>query len=137
MSDIGLFEGFGHDLAIWLAVTALLGGAAAVASGRALARAWRPFGKAVAYCALLAGASNFLCYALFQVSALPAWRIAENLASGQIADAALMLSVFALTFASLLVFAFIGWRVTRSRQMREQYPFLDRLETGIPPDRAR
>ncbi len=124
MSDIGLFANLGHDVAIWLAVTLLLGGPAAIAAGRALARSWRPFGKAIVYIALLAAAADFLCYALFNVSALPIYRIVNQAAFGNIADAAIMCIGYVATFATLLPIAFIGWRATRARQMKEQYPFL-------------
>ena len=68
--------------------------------------------------------TDFLCYALFQVSALPISRVARQLASGNIADATFMLIGCLATFVVQMVFTVAGWRMTRARQMRAQYPFL-------------
>ena len=97
MSDIGLFPRFERDLAVWFGVTLLLGGPAAWASGRALARAWQPFGRGVLYAAMLAAVADFLCYALFQTSVLPMFRIARQAASGNLFDAAVLMSGYAAT----------------------------------------
>jgi hypothetical protein len=109
---------------VWLAVTLCLGGPAAYASGRALALHWRSFIPGLAYAALLAAAADFLAYALFGASVIPAWDIAAHLASGDIAGAAGLLVGWVATFAILLGIGFAGWRITRAHQMRRQYPFL-------------
>ena len=124
MSDGGLFSASGQEIAIWLAVTLALGGPAAAASGRALALGWRAFGVAFIYAAMLAAATDFLCYALFQVSTLPIFAAAERIAAGEIFAAAALLAGFAATFAILLAFAYAGWRIARARRMSAQYPFL-------------
>ena len=128
MSDIGLFSNLGHDVATWAAVTFLLGGPAAIAAGRALARGWRGLSRALAHAALLAAAANFLCYALFDVSALPIYAVFAALRDGAILDVATRCSVWAATFVILFAVESVAWRVTRARQMREQYPFLEAVE---------
>jgi hypothetical protein len=124
MSDIGLFAGARNDVLVWLAVTIALGGPAAIATGRAIARGWRPLGRAVLFMIPLAAAADFLCHALFQVSALPIIRVARQIAAGNIIDAGFMLTGYLATFIILMIFATLGWRATRARQMRAQYPFL-------------
>ncbi len=124
MSDIGLFANLKSDILVWLAVTIALGGPAALATGRAIARGWRPLTRAIIFVVPLALATDFLCYALFQVSALPISRVARQLASGNIADATFMLIGCLATFVVQMVFTVAGWRMTRARQMRAQYPFL-------------
>jgi hypothetical protein len=109
---------------IWLAVTLLMGGPAAYASGRALALNWRAFGIGIAYAGVLAAVSSFLAYALFGTSVIPAWAIAGRIAALDALGAAALLAGWAATFLILLAISFIGWHVTRSRQMRRQYPFL-------------
>ncbi len=133
MSDIGLFPRFERDLAVWVGVTLLLGGPAAWASGRALARAWQPFGRGVLYAAMLAAVADFLCYALFQTSVLPMFRIARQAASGNLIDAAVLMSGYAATAIILVAIALVGWRAARRKQMRAQYPFLD---ASVPTPRA-
>ncbi len=113
-----------RDALIWLAVVLALGAPAAVATGRALAHGWRPFRHAIVYVALLAAAADFLCYALFGVGALPVFDIGERLAAGAWGAMTRDLEGFAATFVILLVAAALGWRVTRARQMKRQYPFL-------------
>jgi hypothetical protein len=108
----------------WLGVTLLLGCPAAYASGRALARHWHSFLPGLAYAALLAAAVDFLAYALFDVSVIPAWDIAARVSEGDIAGTALSLCGWAATCAVLLAAGFAGWRITRTGQMRRQYPFL-------------
>ena len=124
MSDIGLFAGARNDVLVWLAVTIALGGPAAIATGRAIARGWRPLARAILSMIPLAAAADFLCYALFQVSVLPIFRLARQVAAGNFIDAAFMLVGCLATFVILTIFATIGWRLTRARQTRAQYPFL-------------
>jgi vacuolar-type H+-ATPase subunit I/STV1 len=112
------------DWPIWLAVTLCLGAPAAFASGRALALTWRPFGKGVLYAAILAAVVGFLAYALFGVSVIPAGAIVERVVAEDALGAAVLGAGWAITFLSLLLVTFAGWRLTRAHQMRRQYPFL-------------
>jgi hypothetical protein len=109
---------------IWLAVTLLLGGPAAYASGRALALNWRAFGIGIAYAGVLAAVSSFLAYALFGTSVIPAWAIAARVAAFDALGAAALLAGWAASFLLLVVISFIGWHFTRAGQMQRQYPFL-------------
>jgi hypothetical protein len=91
--------------ASFLGLTLLLFGAAATASGRALARNWRPVWQIVPYALLLAAGDRFLLYALFCGELLSA--------TGYAAAAAL-----------LLVLCFAAFRLTLVRLMLRQYPWL-------------
>ena len=86
-------------------LTVLLFGAAALASGRALARNWRPLWQTVPYAMLLAAADRFLLYALFE---------GELEAVGG----------FAIAWVILLAFSLLAYRATRARLMVRQYPWL-------------
>jgi hypothetical protein len=87
-----------------LAMTVLFG-AAAAATGRALARNWRPFGQLVPYALLLAAGERFLLYALFQAELLSA--------TGFLAAALVLFAVAA-----------ISYRLVLARRMVAQYPWL-------------
>jgi len=95
----------GVDPGAFFGLTVLLFGAAALASGRALARNWRPLWQAVPYAMLLAAADRFLLYALFE---------------GELVSA----SGFAIGWAILLAFSLLAYRATRARLMVRQYPWL-------------
>lgn len=118
-------------LAPWsfLAVTVVLGGLAAFASGRALAATWRPFWQATAAMALLAMAVGFMHYALFEESAIPLFAIGEALALLTDAPAeslfalAASLRYFAVIYIVLLSVAAFAYRLTRARAMERQYGF--------------
>ena len=88
----------------FLLLTCVLGGAAAFATGRAIALTWRPFWQALAYMIPLTAAVRFLHYALFgedSAAAAPAL----------------------LAFIILLGVAAIAFRLMQTRQMVRQYPF--------------
>ncbi|HXK53116.1 MAG TPA: hypothetical protein PK405_00375 [Hyphomicrobiales bacterium] len=89
----------------FLFITVLLGGGAAMASGRAMARAWRPFWRLIAYMLLLAAAVRFFHFSLFGGTLLSA-------------------HYFAVDAAVLILAASAGFRVTRVRQMVTQYRWL-------------
>jgi hypothetical protein len=91
--------------ASFLGLTLLLFGAAATASGRALARNWRPVWQIVPYALLLAAGDRFLLYALFGGELLSA--------TGYAAAAALLLAL-----------CFAAFRLTLVRLMLRQYPWL-------------
>jgi hypothetical protein len=88
----------------FLLLTCLLGGAAAFATGRAIALTWRPFWQALAYMIPLSAGIRFLHYALFGEDILGA-------------------GPALLTFATLLIVAAIAFRLMQARQMVRQYPF--------------
>ncbi|WP_309082791.1 DUF6867 family protein [Chelativorans sp.] len=85
-------------------VTIFLAGGAAYLTGRAIARAWQPDLLLAAYIVLLAAATRFIHFALFGGSLLT-------------------LHYYLVDLIVLLIIAFIGKRMTRSRQMTTQYGF--------------
>ncbi len=91
-----------HGLLIFLGLSVIIGGAASFAAGRALARRWRPFWQALIYALGIAAMVRFLHYALF----------AEPLLSA---------GAYGLDFAAALGFMLAGFKLTRRRQMQQQY----------------
>ena len=122
--DLTHARAFQADIAIWLTLTLVLGGAGAMATGRALARTWQPAARLVPYALLLAAASSFLCWALFGVPVIPASRLIARTLAGDWGEVALGLSGLGLSFALLWAMGATGFVLTRGRQMRLQYPFL-------------
>ena len=89
----------------FLVLTVIMGGAAAVMSGRGLARSWKPFWRIAVYMALLALAVRFFHYALFD---------------GHLVS----LYYYGITYLVLLGFACVGYRWMRTTQMVTQYRWL-------------
>jgi hypothetical protein len=94
---------------VFLALSVVLGGAAAFSTGRALAKNWQPFWRAFVLMALLAGGVRFLHYALF----------GEPLFSVQ---------YYAVDFAIALGFAWLGFYMMRKSQMKRQYGWINAKE---------
>ncbi len=90
---------------IFLVLTVVLGGAAAWATGNALASTWRPLWKLVAAIFGLAAAVRFFHFALF-------------------AEPLLAPGNYLIDLAVLLAFGLAGYRVCRARQMATQYAWL-------------
>lgn len=117
--------------ALWTTVllTVVVGGAAAAATGRAVARTWRPASRLIAYAALLAGALGFLDYALFENPVIPGWRVVDALSRvasepvSALGDLGGALAGFGVTFALILAIALAAYRITRARQIAQQYGF--------------
>jgi hypothetical protein len=95
----------GTSLGVFIGLVVVITGGVAFLMGQAIARTWRPLWQAVGYSLLLAVASRFFVYALFDGSMLTA--------TGYILDAAVL--------CSLSLFAF---RLTRVQMMVTQYPWL-------------
>ncbi len=87
---------------VFLALTIVLGGAAAVATGRAIAQTWRPIWNLLPYMLILSAAIQFLHYALF----------AEHLLSIQF---------YLVTVVITLIAAWLGYHRMRVLQMSTQY----------------
>jgi len=121
---LNLARAFQADIAIWLGLTLILGGAGALATGRALARTWQPATRLIPCALLLAAAASFLCWALFGVPVIPASRLIARAMAGDWGEVALGLSGLGLSFALLWAMGAAGFALTRGRQMRLQYPFL-------------
>jgi hypothetical protein len=94
------------EVTIWefLLVTVILAGAAAYLTGRAVAISWSSNLQLVGYALLLTCATRFIHYALFQGTLLS-------------------VHYFIIDFIVLLVIAWLGQRITRTRQMARQYSF--------------
>ena len=88
----------------FLFVTVALAGGAAYLTGRAVARSWQSDVVLVGYMVLLAAATRFIHFALFQGTLLSPW-------------------YYVVDFIVITVIALLGKRVTRSRQMARQYSF--------------
>jgi hypothetical protein len=101
----------GATPAAFLGLTLLLFGGAAAATGRALARHWRPAWQTLPYAALLGAGDRFLLYALFDGELLSA--------SGYVIGALILLAL-----------ALLAYRLTLVRAMVRQYPWL--YETAGP-----
>lgn len=80
----------------------VLGAAAAMASGRALAKTWSPSWLIAPYMAILSAAVRFLHFSLFQ----------EDLVS---------LHYYLVTFVILLAVAWFSYKSMRASQMATQY----------------
>ena len=92
-------------LRVFLVLTVIIGGGAALLSGRSLAWSWKPFWRVFLYIALLAAAIRFFHYALFDGSLLSPY-------------------YYVVTYAVLLAAACLGFRMMRTTQMVTQYRWL-------------
>src|SRR6478735_4105412 len=106
-SELAAYVYAGDDNALWifLLLTVVIGGAAAYASGKAIAQTWRPFWQVPLYGLLLAAGVRFCHFALFE----------EPLFSPL---------GYAVDFLVALLFASLGFRLLRARQMAMQYGWL-------------
>jgi hypothetical protein len=95
-------ESFG----IFLLVTVVLGGGAALLAGRAIAATWRPWWQVVIYALILGAATRFIHFALFDGTLLS-------------------VHYYAVDSAICLASAFIGFRVERAGQMVTQYRWIN------------
>lgn len=85
-------------------VTVILAGGAAFLTGRAVARAWEGELRLVIYMILLAAATRFIHFALFDGTLLTPY-------------------YYLIDFVVITVIAILGKRLTRARQMARQYGF--------------
>lgn len=98
---------------IFLGLSVILGGAASYSAGRALAMRWRPLWQGAAAALLIAAAVRFLHYALF-------------------GEPLLSLPCYGLDFAAALAFIVGGFKLTRRRQMKQQYGRIFAREDASP-----
>lgn len=103
------------DTGFWpfILVTLVLGGATALAAGRAVAMTWRPMTQVFIYAAILAAAVRFLQYALFDGYFVIS---PENPVEG--------LWRWALAYVILAGIGALGYKLRRSAQMASQYAWL-------------
>jgi hypothetical protein len=103
--DTVMFDWFGDTLFLVILFNALLIGPASFATGHGVAVTWRHWGQVVFYAALLSAALRFLDYAL---------------ANGELWS----VGGFLLGWLIQCVIGLFAWRLTRARQMAQQYPWL-------------
>ena len=96
-----------NSFGVFLLVTVVLGGGTAWLSGRAIAQTWRPWWSVAAYMLVLGAVVRFFHFALFGGTLLSP-------------------HFYAIDTGVVLLFAMAGFRVTRARQMAQQYGFLGR-----------
>ena len=98
-----------EEPSVWqfLFITVIMGGWTAWRTGKSVAENWQTFGTLVVYVLLLGVAIRFIHHALF-------------------AGTFLSLHYYLVDTAILLVFAYAGYRFTRTRQMTTQYYWLYR-----------
>jgi hypothetical protein len=90
---------------VFVGVTVVLAGGIAFMMGQAIARSWLQAWQVVAYSLLLAVATRFFVYALFDGRML--------LLSGYLIDAVVLMAL-----------ALLAFRLTRVQMMVKQYPWL-------------
>ena len=91
---------------VFLLVTVILGGGAALLAGRAIAATWRPAWQVIGYSLILAGAVRFIHFSLFGGTLLSLHYYLVD-------------AMFCMGFAS------IGFRAARKSQMVRQYCWLN------------
>jgi hypothetical protein len=96
---------------VFLLVTVAMGGGAAWMSGRAIAATWRPWWHILTYMLILGAGVRFIHFALFEGTMLSPY-------------------YYAVDTTVCLAFAFLGFRLTRTRQMCRQYGFRT-VRTGL------
>ena len=96
---------FERGIIDFVLITCILGGGAAFLTGRAVAITWRPIFYLLLYLLLLTCAVRFIHYALFEGTLLS-------------------LHFFLVDLVVLLFLGWLGFRMTRARQMAGQYSWL-------------
>ncbi|HTV38193.1 MAG TPA: hypothetical protein VMF12_17315 [Xanthobacteraceae bacterium] len=91
---------------VFVLVTAILGGGAALLAGRAVAATWRPWWQVIFYSLVLGAAVRFIHFALFEGTLLS-------------------IHYYAVDSAICLVFGLLGFRFARAAQMVAQYPWIN------------
>lgn len=95
----------GSSLGVFLGFTVVLVGGCGFLMGQAVARTWRPAWQMLPYSLMLAAADRFLVFALFK---------------GEL----LQPSHFAVAAVVIFALAALGFRLTRTDVMVNQYPWL-------------
>ena len=94
------------SVGVFLLVTIILGGGAAILAGRAIAATWRPWWQVVAYGFVLAGAVRFIHFSLY-------------------GGTFLSLHYYLVDTVFCIVFGYLGFKAARARQMITQYRWLN------------
>ncbi len=93
------------SLGVLVGLTLILFGGCAFMTGQALASTWRPWWLVLPYGLMLGAADRFLGFALFRGELLSVW--------GWLLDSAIIIAI-----------ALAAFRLTRTRRMANQYPWL-------------
>jgi hypothetical protein len=95
------------EVSLWefIFVTICLGGGAAFLTGRAVARSWHSYIELVIDIVLLTAATRFIHFSLFR---------------GTLTS----VHYFVVDLIVLMAIAFLGHRMTRSKQLSKQYSFM-------------
>ena len=95
-----------HSFGVFLLVTIVLGGGAALLAGRAIAMTWRPQWQIVSYGLILAAAVRFIHFSLFGGTFVsPHYYLVDS--------------------AFCIAFGLLGFRTARASQMVNQYRWLN------------
>ena len=94
-----------YGLLVFLLLTIVIGVAGAFATGRAMAKTWRPLAMLAPYMVVLSAGVQFLHFALYQ-------------------EPLLSIHYFLVAFVWTLIIAGLGYRSMRARQMATQYSWL-------------
>jgi len=98
---------YGEDsLGVFLLVTVVLGGGAAVLAGRAVALTWRPWWQVVVYSLMLGAAVRFIHFALFNGTLLSIY-------------------YYVVDSSVCMALAFVSFQAARAGRMVAQYPWLN------------
>jgi len=95
----------GSSIGVFIGVTVVLFGGAAILTGQGLAAAWRPVWQILPYGLLLAAGARFLTFALFE---------------GEL----LSISGYVLQVLVLIGLEAVAYRATLAHKMVAQYPWL-------------
>jgi len=91
---------------VFVLVTVVLGGGAALLSGRAIAQTWRPWWQIILYMIILGGAVRFFHFSLFDGTLLS-------------------LHYYLVDTAVCMLAGFAGYRAARRAQMLNQYRWIN------------
>ena len=106
LSAIAAFLYEDESFGVFVLVTVVLGGGAAVLAGRAIAATWRQWWQVVVYMLILGGAVRFIHFALFGGTLISP-------------------HYYAVDSAVCLVAGLLGFRAARVRQMVRQYRWIN------------
>ena len=115
MGSLGFMSGLLYEedsLGVFLLVTVVLGGGAAVLAGRAVALTWRPWWQVVVYTFMLGAAVRFIHFALFEGTLLS-------------------VHYYAIDSLVCLAFGFGGFQTARARRMVAQYPWINEPDNPL------
>ncbi|MDZ4735747.1 MAG: hypothetical protein SGJ07_05305 [Rhodospirillaceae bacterium] len=109
----------GTTVPVFIGATIVIGGGAAFMMGQAIAQGWGAWWHNVASGALLALASQFLSYVLFDGAFIVASFVSSEAPRFDTAFAGYVMNAI-----TLIVIALFAYRITKVRKMVSQYPWL-------------